>query len=72
MIILPCGTAGLENRTREPIQTRPQAMLEAKDLPRCTLSDFLEDHLRSTLREETELRAKSQGLSPDQVRSCKA
>ena len=61
--------AGLHNGTREPIKTRPQSMLEARDLPRCHLSDFLESRLQKTLQLDRELRARKQGLPPEQARS---
>ena len=61
------GHAGLHNGTREPIKTRPQSMLEARDLPRCHLSDFLESRLQKTLQLDRELRARKQGLPPEQA-----
>lgn len=60
-------TAGLEMGIRKPIEVRPQAMLEAKDLPTCELSDFIEERLRSTLAEDRALRAKKANCMPHQV-----
>lgn len=34
---------------RKPIETRPQSMLEAKELPRCHLSDHIEEHLQKAV-----------------------
>ena len=46
---------------------RPQAMLTARDLPRCALSDELEARLERVLRQEREQRAALQGLRPEEV-----
>lgn len=43
-------------------------MLEARDLPRCEISDFLQERLDNALAAERVQRAKEQGLSPKQVR----
>ena len=48
---------------------RPQAMLEARDLPRNHLSDHLERDLERVLQEDRILRAKRQGVDPSMV-SC--
>lgn len=42
-------------------------MLEAKDLPRCALSDFIEAQLRETVTLDAKLRAKKSGLDDSQV-----
>ena len=55
---------------RKPIDVRPQAMLEAKDLPRCSLSDYIEDHLRQTVAEDRLLRAKQMGRPENEVGPC--
>ena len=52
---------------RQPIQVRPQAMLEARDLPKCDISDFLQERVDSALSAELIQRAKQEGLTPDQV-----
>lgn len=38
-------------------QNRPQAMLEAKDLPQCELSKYLENRIGLGLQKEREARA---------------
>ena len=60
--------AGLVRRERKPIQVRPQAMLEARDLPRCDISDFLQSRIDDALSREQIQRAKQEGVSPEQVR----
>ena len=42
-------------------------MLEAKDLPRCSLSDFIEGQLRETVALDTRLRAQKAGIDESQV-----
>ena len=59
--------AGLLRRERQPIQVRPQAMLEARDLPRCDISDFLQERIDKALSADQILRAKEQQCSPQQV-----
>ena len=59
--------AGLMRGERQPIGVRPQAMLEARDLPRCEISDFLQQRLDSAVAAERVQRAKEQGLSIKQV-----
>ena len=46
---------------------RPQAMLEAKDLPRCDLSEFLEDRLAKALERDLHMRAQRKGIPIEQV-----
>ena len=58
---------GLLRRERQPIQVRPQAMLEARDLPRCHISDFLQSRIDKALEADQILRAKERGCSPQQV-----
>ncbi|KAK9824572.1 hypothetical protein WJX72_011411 [[Myrmecia] bisecta] len=62
-----CLLDGLETGKRRPIQVRPQAMLEARDLPRCELSDFLQARLDASLERERAERARARGLQPEQV-----
>lgn len=52
---------------RQPIGVRPQAMLEARDLPRCEISDFLQERLDNALAAERVQRAKEQGIPLKQV-----
>ena len=59
--------AGLMRRERQPIQVRPQAMLEARDLPRCDISDFLQSRMDRALEADLIQRAKEQQLPPEQV-----
>lgn len=46
----PTHHAGLESGERKLPVERPQAMLSAKDLPRCDLSDHLEARLERALQ----------------------
>lgn len=62
-----CLVKELEQKKRKPIVNRPQAMLEAKDLAKTKLSDFLEQRLATFLRFEREVRAKSVGKKPSEV-----
>lgn len=59
--------AGLFRGERQPIQVRPQAMLEARDLPRCDISDFLQDRIDKALQADAILRAKEQQIPLQQV-----
>lgn len=61
--------AGLMRGERQPIQVRPQAMLEARDLPKCEISDFLQERIDNALSSELIQRSKQEGVPPDQV-SC--
>ena len=45
---------------RQRIENRPQAMLEARDLPHCNLSRMLEERLNTALLQEQVERAKEQ------------
>ena len=58
---------GLECGIRRPIETRPQALLEAKDLRRTPLSDRMEEHLHHTIQQDRILRAKEQGRPIEEV-----
>ena len=42
--------AGLEAGARQQIKVRPQAMLEAKELPTCHLSDHLEARIAEAMQ----------------------
>lgn len=44
-----CLQAGLRDGQRTPIATRPQAMLEAHDLPTCDLSNHIQNRLDSAI-----------------------
>ena len=58
-----CLLNGLTNGTRQPVKTRPQAMLESKDLQNSQLAKFLEKGLGEFLKKERETRAKKLGKS---------
>lgn len=49
---------------------RPQAMLTARDLPSCDLSDHLEARLERMLRAERRQRAAQEGKHPSEVRTA--
>ena len=55
--------AGLLKGSRQPIGVRPQAMLEAKDLPVCELSEFLQHRLNIAVQNEHLERAKQAGAT---------
>ncbi len=59
--------AGLKRGQRKAIAVRPQAMLEAKDLPRCDLSDYLENRVAGALERDRSMRAQRDGIPIDQV-----
>lgn len=42
-------------------------MLEARDLPRCEISDFLQNRIDKALEADLILRAKERGCPPQQV-----
>lgn len=58
MLLLP--PQGLETGQREGIRVRPQAMLEAKDLPPNHLSMLLEQRVNQKLEEDRQRRALQQ------------
>ena len=60
--------AGLKKGQRKAIAVRPQAMLEAKDLPRCDLAAHLEARVEAALSRDAHLRARRDGLPLDQAR----
>lgn len=55
-----CLLKGLDMGLRKRIETRPQSMLEAKDLPTCKLSDMITERLNIEIARELGLRAESQ------------
>ncbi|MEW5301948.1 MAG: hypothetical protein WDW36_004771 [Sanguina aurantia] len=58
-----CLLQGMRLGRRQRIETRPQSMLEAKDLPRCQLSDQLQERLDQQLHADWVRRAQEQGSS---------
>ncbi|GAB4815528.1 hypothetical protein N2152v2_002574 [Parachlorella kessleri] len=62
-----CLLHGLATGERKLPAERPQAMLSARDLPRCDLSDLLEARLERTLQEERLQRATALGVPVEQV-----
>lgn len=53
---------------RKRVEQRPQALLEAKDLPKCHLSDFLETYVGDVLLRERTERAKRENKPITEVR----
>lgn len=66
----PCLLNGLESGHRSVPAERPQAMLTAKDLPRCQLSDFLENRLQQSILRERVARAKATGRPVEEIKSA--
>ncbi|KAL4513564.1 hypothetical protein Ndes2526B_g07614 [Nannochloris sp. 'desiccata'] len=66
----PCLLNGLESGHRSVPAERPQAMLTAKDLPRCQLSDFLENRLQQSIYSERVARAKATGRPVEEIKSA--
>ena len=64
------STAGLRSGERKVPTERPQAMLSARDLPTCDLSDHLEKRLDAALRAERLQRAAQEGRHPSEVRTA--
>ena len=62
-----CLKGALESGKRRVPETRPQAMLTAKDLPKCRLSDILEERIEAALQKEKVNRAKEAGTTIDKV-----
>lgn len=62
-----CLMKGLKDKSRKPITNRPSAMLEAKDLAKTKLSDFLESRLQNFLKREREKRAETLGKKLHEV-----
>lgn len=62
-----CLIQGLERGERQRIEMRPQAMLEAKDLPQCNLSMLLEKRVVTALQVERVARAKAQGKPVQEI-----
>ncbi|KAI8102200.1 hypothetical protein M9435_005806 [Picochlorum sp. BPE23] len=61
-----CLLASLKAGTRSIPETRPQAMLTAKDLARCRLSDVLESRLHKVMEKDKEQRIK-EGVDPKDI-----
>ena len=61
--------AGLRKGQRQAIAVRPQAMLEAKDLQKCDLSNYLTERLDSVLERDRMLRAERDGCPLEHVSS---
>ena len=57
-----CLKIAMEKGKRKVPETRPQAMLTAKDLPRCRLSDSLEERIRRAILKEKVVRADAAGV----------
>ena len=66
-LISPAALTGLESGKRQPIGTRPQSMLEGRDLPTCDLSNFLQRQLDETLAADRAARAAAIGRDISQV-----
>jgi hypothetical protein len=60
LLLLLLLLQGLETGQREGIRVRPQAMLEAKDLPPNNLSMLLEARVNRKLEEDRQARALQQ------------
>jgi len=65
-----CLVVGLEMGQRQRIEQRPQAMLEAKDLPHCELSKYLEQRLVMSLDHERQARAAKEGKYVQHVQTA--
>lgn len=65
-----CLRDGLRTGERRVPGERPQAMLTARDLPPCDLSEHLERRLERVLREERMQRAAMEGRHPSEVRTA--
>lgn len=59
-----CLLTGLRIGKRRIPESRPQAMLTARDLPRCRLSDVLEERLNAAIEKERVARAHSMNVDP--------
>jgi E1A/CREB-binding protein len=62
-----CLVKKMEKGTIKQITSRPQAMLEAKDLAKTKLSDFLEQRIAKFLTQERQVRATALGKKPSEV-----
>ena len=62
-----CLMDGLKAGTRVPMHPRSKSMLGAPDLPKCQLSNYLEDRLKKSLERERSERAMSQGYEIGEV-----
>jgi E1A/CREB-binding protein len=59
-----CLLTGLRNGKRTISENRPQAMLTAKDLPPCSLSNVLEKRLSEAIEKERDARANAMSVHP--------
>ena len=62
-----CLKGALESGKRKVPETRPQSMLTAKDLPKCRLSDALEERVEKAMLAEKVARAKAAGVKIEEV-----
>ncbi|KAG1671872.1 hypothetical protein FOA52_003439 [Chlamydomonas sp. UWO 241] len=62
-----CLVTGVETGQRQRIEVRPQAMLDAKELPINRLSAFLETHMAGAIEQERRQRAQALGVEPHAV-----
>jgi len=62
-----CLLVELSDSKRKPITNRPQCFLEAKDLPRTELSDFMEMRMQRAMDEDRRHRAAMQGRRVEDV-----
>lgn len=62
-----CLLSALKTEKRKVPETRPQAMLTAKELPKCRLSDVLEERLAQAMRKEKAKRAEELGKDISEV-----
>jgi E1A/CREB-binding protein len=63
-----CLKHALETGKRQVPVTRPQAMLSAKDLPKCRLSDALEERIGKSIQSEKVSRSKELGVGIEEVK----
>mmetsp|Transcript_3745 Transcript_3745/g.10568 ORF Transcript_3745/g.10568 Transcript_3745/m.10568 type:complete len:1130 (-) Transcript_3745:1380-4769(-) len=62
-----CLQLGLQKGARKPMEVRPQAMLDATELPATRLSHYLENHMAGSIERERRMRAAQQGKQPSEV-----
>lgn len=59
-----CLLTGLETEKRRVPENRSQSMLRARDLPRCRLSDVIEERLDAAIKNERDGRANAMNVDP--------